>query len=69
LTHIRKDARLANLPVVVLTAKAMKNEQQKCLEAGATDYLPKPIDIDRLLALLQAYPLADESKPAQVSYG
>jgi CheY-like chemotaxis protein len=69
LAYIRQDARLANLPVVVLTAKAMKNEEEKCLEAGATDYLPKPIDIERLLTLLQSYPFAHQSKPTQASYG
>jgi CheY-like chemotaxis protein/HAMP domain-containing protein len=52
--HIRADARFRTVPIVALTAKVMSGDRDRCLEAGATDYLPKPIDPDRLLALLQA---------------
>jgi CheY-like chemotaxis protein len=50
--RIRQDARFRALPIVALTAKVMKGDAEKCLQAGATEYLPKPIDGDRLLALL-----------------
>jgi CheY-like chemotaxis protein len=51
--RIRTDQRFQALPIVALTAKVMKGDRDRCLEAGATDYLPKPLDPDRLLALLQ----------------
>jgi CheY-like chemotaxis protein len=52
--RIRADSRFQAVPIVALTAKVMKGDRDRCMEAGATDYLPKPIDPDRLLALLQA---------------
>jgi CheY-like chemotaxis protein len=51
--RIRAQSRWAKLPIVALTAKAMKEDRQKCLEAGATDYLSKPVDPDRLVSLLR----------------
>jgi CheY-like chemotaxis protein len=51
--QIRTDERFHALPIVALTAKVMQGDRDRCLEAGATDYLPKPIDPDRLFALLQ----------------
>jgi CheY-like chemotaxis protein/signal transduction histidine kinase len=50
--RIRADGRFPTLPIVALTAKAMKGDEERCVEAGATHYLPKPIDADRLLAVL-----------------
>jgi CheY-like chemotaxis protein len=50
---IRSQKSLREVPIIALTARAMPDEQQKCMAAGANDYLPKPVDIDRLLTLLR----------------
>lgn len=53
--RIREDARLGDLPILVLTAKAMPDDQERCLAAGANDYMAKPIDVDKLLSLVRVW--------------
>ena len=53
--EIRKIARWKALPIIMLTAKAMADDQSQCIAAGANDYLPKPIDVDKLLSLTRVW--------------
>jgi CheY-like chemotaxis protein/signal transduction histidine kinase/CHASE3 domain sensor protein len=52
---IRKDPRWTRLPVIALTAKAMPDDQERCIEAGANDYMAKPLDVDKLLSLVRVW--------------
>ena len=52
---IRAQSRYEDLPIIALTARAMPEEQGKCIAAGANDYLTKPVDIERLLTLLRVW--------------
>jgi HAMP domain-containing protein/signal transduction histidine kinase/CheY-like chemotaxis protein len=53
--RIRANPDLAKIPLISVTAKAMKGDRQKCLAAGASDYISKPVDVDLLLALLRVW--------------
>jgi signal transduction histidine kinase/HAMP domain-containing protein/DNA-binding response OmpR family regulator len=52
---IRSMVRYADLPIVALTAKAMKGDREKCIAAGASDYIAKPVNVDKLLSLLRVW--------------
>ncbi|WP_161965771.1 response regulator [Steroidobacter cummioxidans] len=53
--RIRRSERLANLPIIVLTAKAMARAREECLKSGASDYLAKPVDLDQLRSMLRVW--------------
>ncbi|HEV3092362.1 MAG TPA: HAMP domain-containing protein [Candidatus Cybelea sp.] len=53
--RIRADARFGGLPIIALTAKAMRGDRESCIAAGASEYISKPVDVDQLIALLRVW--------------
>jgi CheY-like chemotaxis protein len=52
---IRAKNKWSKLPIIALTARAMPEEQEKCMESGANDYLTKPVDMERMLTLMRVW--------------
>jgi CheY-like chemotaxis protein len=64
MTVIRKRSRFADLPIIAVTAKDGVGERERCLAAGASDYVPKPVDTATLLAAVAAWMKPEEAAPA-----
>jgi CheY-like chemotaxis protein len=62
---IRANPVFRGIPIIAITAKALKDDRGKCLEAGASDYLPKPVDTDKLLDLIRLWTGTGEGVPLQ----
>ena len=65
---IRQIAEFRSLPIIAVTAKAMKGDRAKCIEAGASDYITKPVDLDQLFSVLRVWLVgANQSVPATMT--
>jgi CheY-like chemotaxis protein len=64
---IRADTGLRHIPIIAVTAKALRDDHERCMQAGASDYLPKPVDNDRLLEQIRLWTGPGLSAPPEVS--
>jgi CheY-like chemotaxis protein len=62
--HIREDHRFTRLPIIALTANAMKGDRERCIDAGASDYIPKPVSVQHLLSQLRVQLRQSTAVPA-----
>ena len=55
ITRIRAQNKFSKLPIIALTAKAMKEDKSRCIEVGASDYFPKPVDVEKLKSVMKVW--------------
>jgi CheY-like chemotaxis protein len=63
---IRQIAKFRSLPIIAVTAKAMKGDRAKCIEAGASDYITKPVDLDQLFSVLRVWLVQEHERLQEI---